>query len=138
LLAWVCSERGSGHFWLLANFVDDFVCRKVHLLFLAVIVPITAFSHHSTHDVRQTLQKNLDSVRALFRNCAYGFIVYLAATSDCDLYIRRKLAPQNFLAHRNQRTLCKIVKEREAQHVCNLNHRIFPHDSNHLRLMPPF
>jgi len=119
--------------------LDDLSAETVHFLFRGQLV------FQSQHFLTTTLtiydkncQRNFFSVRALFRNYAHGFIVILAATSDCDLYIRRKLAPQNFLAHRNQRTVCKIVKEREAQHVGNLNHRIFPHDSNHLRLMPPF
>jgi hypothetical protein len=126
-----------GHFWLLAIFVvDDLSAETMLFLFLGQLMfqlqhfLTTALTIYDKH-----CQRNFDSVRALFRNCAHGFIVISAATSDCDLCIRRKLARTFFLAARNHTTCCKTARKRPPQYSRDISYRIFSQSVSLFRLM---
>jgi hypothetical protein len=126
-----------GHFWLSAIFVvDDLSAETVHFLFRGLLL------FQSQHFLTTALticdkncQRNFVSVRALFRNYAHGFIVILAATSDCVLFIRRKLARTIFWLRGNRTTCCKTARKTPPQYSRDISYRIFSQSVSLFRLM---
>jgi hypothetical protein len=100
--------------------------EKVHCLFLGQLMLQSqhfltiALTNYDTH-----CHRNFDSVHALFRNCPHGFIVILAMTPDCDLFIRRKLARKIFFWLRNHTTCCKTARKATPQSLRDFSYRIF-------------